>query len=82
VIGSALATLFVWYALFRIGLLALAVTFVVATLCGIAPMTFDLTAWWAAPTWITLAGLAALAAWSFRTALAGRPVFRDRLFER
>ena len=54
VLGGALLVTFLWFALFRVSLLAMAVTFVVAKLLSDAPLTFDLTAWWAAPTWITV----------------------------
>jgi len=60
---------------------ALVVMSLAGSLFGEVPLTFDLTEWWSAPTWITLALRAALAAWSFRTELAGQPVFRERLFE-
>jgi hypothetical protein len=66
-----------WLTLFRFGLLAFVVTNVVNGLLQTMPLTFDLTAWWAAPTWITLAALLFVAGWGFRASLAGRPVFRD-----
>jgi serine/threonine-protein kinase len=68
-------------ALLRVGLLAFAVMILVDGLLDSLPLTFDLGAWWAAPTWIVLLLLVPLALWSFRTALAGQPVFRERLLE-
>jgi len=41
------------------------------------PLTSHLSAWYAAPTLLTLAAIAALALWTFRASLAGRPLFRD-----
>jgi len=68
-----------WIALFRAGLLSLVVLWVTADATQNLPLTFDLSAWWAAPTWLTLAALLFLAGWGFRMSLAGQPVFRDRV---
>ena len=43
------------------------------------PLTHDLSAWYAGSTWVTLLVIAALTAWGFYVALAGRPVFNDAL---
>ena len=80
VTGVALAVTS-WFAFFRLGFLVMVVFLVCLTLVSELPLTYDLTAWWAAPTWITLGSALLLAIWSFRVALAGQPVFRDRLLE-
>ena len=70
------------FALLRVGFLAYAVVVLYGGLAGAAPLTFDLGAWWAAPSWIVLVTTVLLAFWSFRVSLAGRPVFRETLFDR
>jgi len=70
-----------WLALFRSGLLTFLVCIVGYSLLMNVPWTVDPTAWWAAPTWITLASPPFLAPWGLRVAVAGQPVFRERLFE-
>jgi hypothetical protein len=67
-----------WLVLFRAGFFALALGMSVSTLLTL-PLTFELTAWHAAPTWIVLVLLALLTGWGFRTALAGQPLFRDEI---
>lgn len=79
VTGAVIFVAALWFALFRVGLLALIVFGATAALIANTPLTFDLTAWWATPTWWTLATLLFVALWSFRMSLAGQPVFRDRV---
>jgi hypothetical protein len=80
-VQMAVFVLAMWVALFRFGLLTF-VTFMVARdLLEKMPLTFDLGAWWAAPSWITLGALLAAALWTFRAALAGRAAFGRGLLE-
>ena len=55
------------------------VGFSVQALLQSMPLTFDLSAWYASSTWITVIVTAALTAWGFYVSLAGRPVFKDEL---
>jgi len=68
-----------WFILFRFGLVSLLVGFTVQSVLQSMPLTFDLSAWYAGSTWITLIVIAALTGWGFYVSLAGRPVFRDEL---
>ena len=81
VVQSVFFATMIWVALFRFGLLTLGVMMIAMEPLKNLPLTFDLTAWWAVSTWVTVVPLLVLALWSFHAALAGRPVFRDRLFE-
>ena len=80
VTGVVLGTT-IWIAMFRFGLLAAVVFFLAQGLMMELPLTFNVTAWWAAPTWLMLASWGFVAIWGFRMSLAGLPVFRERLFE-
>ena len=61
--------------LFRFGLVAyLAAMYVTNILLGL-PLTLDFSTWYVSDSMFVLVALAALAAWAFRTALAGRSVF-------
>jgi hypothetical protein len=68
-----------WFILIRFGLVSMLVGFTVQSLLGVMPLTFDLSAWYAGSTWITVLVIAALTAWGFYVSLAGRPVFKDGL---
>jgi hypothetical protein len=46
------------------------------------PMTFDFTRWYAPNTILVLIVIAALTAYGFRVALAGRAVFVDAALDR
>ena len=79
-IGICLAI--VTFLLIRRGLLALiAALFVVQVLMIATPLTDHLTAWYALPTLISVLAVGSVAAWSFRVALAGRPMFRPGLLQ-
>jgi hypothetical protein len=65
-----------WVVLFRVGLLPIVLGSTVSALLTQLPLTFDLSAWYAAPTLLMLLVLVPLAAWAFRVTLAGRPMFR------
>jgi len=60
-------------------MVSMLVGFSVQALLQSMPLTFDLSAWYAGSTWITLIVIAALTAWGFFVSLAGRPVFNDEL---
>jgi serine/threonine-protein kinase len=81
ILSSVIFMSIFWLALFRFGLLSLVVALVASELMMQMPLTIRLTAWWSAPTWVTLASLIFLAVWGFRVSLAGQPIFRERLFE-
>lgn len=65
----------------RFGLVALAVGIFTADLLANIGMTTDFSAWYAGNTLFPLLFVAALAVWGFYTALAGRPLLREELFE-
>jgi serine/threonine-protein kinase len=68
-----------WAMLFRFGLLTVVVGSTVKDLFETLPLTFDLTAWYADATLLTLAFVLALTCWGFWVSLAGRPLFRDEI---
>ena len=70
-----------WVLFSRFGLLAMLAFFTVTGLLWAMPMTFDLSAWYADSTWITVLAIAALTGWGFRVAVAGRPMFGDGVLE-
>ncbi|HYL73788.1 MAG TPA: protein kinase [Bryobacteraceae bacterium] len=65
------------FTLMRCGLLALAVAYFVSTFVNELPMTTDFSVWYSGPAAFTIAVIVALAVFSFRTALAGQPLFKD-----
>ena len=65
----------------RFGLVALASGIFTADLLANVPLTTDFSAWYAAATLVPLLAVAALAVWGFHTALAGRPLLKEELFE-
>jgi len=70
-----------WAVLFRVGLLTVLVGTTIRELLLTLPLTFDLTAWYAHVTLLTLALVLGLAGWGFWVSLAGRPLFRDEILE-
>ncbi len=68
-----------WTMLFRFGLLTVVVGATVNDLFENLPLTFDLTAWYADATLLTLALVLALSIWGFWVSLAGQPLFRDEI---
>ena len=69
------------FALMRIGLLAAISMSFFASLTSSMPMTPNVSAYYTGGTAITLLTLVALAAYGYRTALAGQPLFSGRLIE-
>jgi serine/threonine-protein kinase len=67
------------FVLMRFGLLATIATWFFSTLLVVFPMTTDLSAWYAGACLFALIVAVSLAIYGFRTALAGRPVFRTEL---
>jgi serine/threonine-protein kinase len=65
----------------RFGLVALASGIFTADLLANVPLTTDFSAWYAGATLFPLLAVAALAVWGFYTALAGRPLLKEELFE-
>jgi serine/threonine-protein kinase len=70
-----------FFVLFRFGLLTLMLGYTVSDLLCQLPLTFDLTSWYGYVTVLTLFITVGIAAWGFRVALAGRPLFRDEILE-
>jgi hypothetical protein len=70
-----------WFALFRYGLLPAILAITLADFLEQMPLTFDVTAWYAAPSLLTLALVAGLALFGFRSALAGRLLIRDAVLD-
>ncbi len=68
-----------WVVLFRAGLLSVVTGLSLAFLLRSFPLTFDLSAWYAEATLLVLPVVLGVALWGFRTALAGRPIFRDEI---
>ena len=65
----------------RFGLIALAAgIFTVDTLVS-TPITTNFSVWYASSPIAAFLLVLGLAIWSFRTALAGRPLFKQELFE-
>jgi serine/threonine-protein kinase len=69
------------FALWRGGLLGLTVTLFCLFNLVEAPLTLDLSAWYAARALPVVAVLAGLAFYGFRTSLAGKPLFGHSLLE-
>ena len=70
-----------WVALFRPGILPTTILWTLGALLATVRITPDLTAWHALPMWVVYGAIAALTAWGFRAAVAGRPLFRDEIQE-
>jgi serine/threonine-protein kinase len=64
------------FVLQRWGILAMVFYFLFIFI-GTAPLTFDLSSWYAGRSLFVLLGLAGLAAYGFYISLAGRPLFRE-----
>jgi Protein kinase domain len=79
----ALVVLYVSFLLVlkRFGLLPLVVGLVVQQVLQSFPATIHLARWYAAPSLVGIAAIAALTVYGFRTALAGQPVFSMKAFE-
>jgi hypothetical protein len=60
---------------------AIAATVTVRMILYGAPLTFDLSAWYATRSVVTLLLLFGLAAWGFHLALAGKPMFGTAIAE-
>jgi serine/threonine protein kinase len=67
------------FVVLRWGVLALAITLLVANLPGSAPITAHSSAWYFPSVVFMLACVVALAAWAFRTAIAGRRLWKTDL---
>jgi hypothetical protein len=63
--------------LLRFGLLALIAARMAQLFQGASALTLDPSRWYFGYSLVVLLLVAALAAWAFRTALAGRPLFKD-----
>jgi hypothetical protein len=67
--------------LVRFGLLPAVVAFFVTDVIFDAPLTLNLSAWYASAMYLPIAIVLGLALWSFRTTLSGRHLLRDNLFD-
>lgn len=65
----------------RFGLIALAMGIFAANTTLSTPMTTNFSVWYATSPLAALLLVLGLAIWSFHTALAGRPLFKQELFE-
>jgi hypothetical protein len=65
----------------RFGLIALAAGIFTVDILGSTPMTTNFSVWYASSSMVALLLVLGLAIWSFRTALAGQPLFKQELFE-
>lgn len=65
----------------RFGLLPLVAAVFTASMLNLFPKTADFSAWYAGSTLFALATVLVLAAYSLRTALAGRPLFKEGFLE-
>jgi hypothetical protein len=65
----------------RFGLVALASGIFTADLIANVPVTSDFSAWYAPATSFPLLFVLLLAVWGFHTALAGRTLLKEELFE-
>jgi hypothetical protein len=68
-------TALITFAIHRFGLLASATMLFVDNIVTDVPLTTDLSTWWSAPTTLSLALLIGLAAYAYRGARAGQPLF-------
>ena len=64
----------------RFGLLSLVVMIYVIPVLFMAPVTFDLSRWYATIGLLLPLTIVALATYGFWISMAGRPLFRDELF--
>jgi len=67
------------FVVLRWGVLALAITLLVANLLGGAPITAHSSAWYFPSVVFMIACVVALAGWAFRTAIAGRRLWKTDL---
>jgi len=80
-IGFGLGLTIFWVTFLRLGFLPLVVAFTCNDLMSTLPLTTDLSAWYATPTLLCALIIVGIAAFGFRTSLAGRPLLRDQLAE-
>ena len=69
------------WVLIRFGVLTTIVANFVSTVLLTFPITAAFSAWYVTATLFALATVILLAIWSFRVALAGRPVLQDEFLE-
>jgi hypothetical protein len=72
----------VWFLFFlRFGWVTVVVAIFVTDVLQSYPLTVELSAWYAHPTYLALAVVIALTLYAFKVALGGRPAFGDLLGE-
>jgi hypothetical protein len=69
------------FLLLRFGLFAAVAGIFVSRFFVTFPVTFDFSAWYIGASLTALVAVLALAVYGFHTALAGRPLLKDRLLE-
>jgi serine/threonine-protein kinase len=75
-VGAVLIQVVAWLALFRLGFLVVILSASICAILNTMPLTFDVTAWYASASWLTLAILLGLAALALRIAVIGQPAGR------
>jgi hypothetical protein len=76
VFGLADSALSLWI-MIRFGVLPMIVADFVSLVLRAFPLTTDFSAWYSGATLFALGTVLVLAIWSFRVALAGRPLLQD-----
>jgi hypothetical protein len=69
------------WVMIRFGILPFTLVLLLEVVAGQAPLTSDLSAWYASKGLIVVALVLALAVWSFRHALGGRKVLKGDFLE-
>jgi hypothetical protein len=75
---TAIETAILVFVLLRYGLLAVLAAAFAYEIAVVFPITADFSAWYSGASIFALLSVAAVAAYAFQTALAGRPLFVDR----
>jgi hypothetical protein len=81
VVAGGLAILGGIGALVRFGVLPGVIAIFVSSILPAAPLTLNLSAWYASGMYFPIATVLGLALWSWRTALSGRRLLKDDLFD-
>ena len=79
-VATFLTVAVVAFLVLRWGVLALAIAILVSNIIGNAPITAHTSAWYFGSAVFMLAGVVALTAWAFRTAIAGQRLWKTDLF--
>ena len=80
-LGQALSLVLTVIVLLRFGFLAFVVSMLFSLRLNLIPITLDFSAWYGAGSAVAMLTLLAVGGFGFHTALAGRSLFKDELFE-